>query len=152
MVARYQAALRLPGDAARGAGLFAKNCQTCHQHQGQGHRVGPDLSGIAGRPPAVLLSDILDPNREVAPDFVALTVATHRGAVLSGLLAEETGSSLKLRKAEGIDETILRTEIAELRSSGRSLMPEGLEQTLSPQEMADLLAFLRSGGASTTGK
>ena len=113
---------------------------------------GPDLSGIAGRPPAVLLSDILDPNRDVAPDFVALTVATHRGAVLSGLLAEETGSSLKLRKAEGIDETILRSEIAELRSSGRSLMPEGLEQTLTLQEMADLLAFLRSGAAVTTGK
>ncbi len=56
VVARYQAALRLSGDAARGAGLFAKNCQTCHQHQGQGHCVGPDLSGIAGRPPACFAS------------------------------------------------------------------------------------------------
>ena len=97
----------------------------------------------------MLLSDILDPNRDVAPDFVALTVATQRGQVLSGLLAEETGSSLKLRKAEGIDETILRSEIAEVRSSGRSLMPEGLEQTLNLQEMADLLAFLKSGAPVT---
>jgi putative membrane-bound dehydrogenase-like protein len=145
VVDRYQAVLKLAGDAARGAMLFARNCQTCHLHQGQGHAVGPDLSGIAGRPPDVLLSDILDPNREVAADFVALTVTTQRGAVLSGLLVEETGSSLKLRRAEGIDETILRSEITEVHSSGRSLMPEGLEQALSLQEMADLLAFLRSG-------
>jgi putative membrane-bound dehydrogenase-like protein len=147
VVARYQAALRLTGDATKGAGLFAKNCQTCHQHQGQGFRVGPDLSGIAGRPPAVLLSDILDPNHDVAPDFVSLTIATRRGMVLSGLLVEETDSNLKIRKAEGIDETIHRAQIAEVRSSGRSLMPEGLEQSLNLQEMADLLAFLRSGGA-----
>jgi putative heme-binding domain-containing protein len=143
VVARYQAALKFAGDAGRGAILFAKNCQTCHQHQGQGHRVGPDLSGIAGRPPSVLLNDILDPNRDVPPDFVVLTVATERGQVVSGLLADETGSSLKLRKAEGIEETILRSEIAEVRSSGRSLMPEGVEQTLNLQEMADLLAFLK---------
>jgi putative heme-binding domain-containing protein len=145
VVARYQAALKLAGDAGRGETVFAKNCLTCHQHQGKGHRVGPDLSGIAGRPPAVLLSDVLDPNREVAPDFIALTVATEQGQVISGLLAEETGSTLKLRKAEGIEETILRSQIAEVRSSGRSLMPEGLEQSLNLQEMADLLTFLRSG-------
>jgi putative membrane-bound dehydrogenase-like protein len=144
VLARYQAALKLPGDSSRGALLFTKNCQTCHQLKGQGHRVGPDLSGIAGRLPAVLLNDILDPNRDVAADFVALTVATQRGQVLSGLLVEDTGSSLKLRKADGIDETVLRSETAEIRSSGRSLMPEGLEQALNLQEMADLLSFLRS--------
>lgn len=144
VVARYQAALKLPGDASRGAALFAKNCQTCHQHQGQGHRVGPDLSGISGRLPAVLLNDILDPNRDVAPDFIELVVATEHGRIISGLLVEETDASLKLRKADGIEETVLRSETAEVRSSGRSLMPEGLEQAINPQEMADLLAFLRS--------
>ena len=145
VITRYQGSLRLAGEAARGGALFAKNCQTCHQHQGQGHRVGPDLSGIAGRLPAVLLSDILDPNRDVAPDQLAITVATKNGQVVSGLLVEETGTSLKLRKAEGIEETILRSQLAEVRSSGRSLMPEGLEQSLNAQEMADLIAFLRAG-------
>jgi len=142
-LARYQAALKLEGDWRRGVAVFARNCQTCHQHQGQGHRVGPDLSGIAGRAPEALLSDILDPNREVAPDFAMLTVANRRGQVFSGLLAEETATSLKLRRAEGIEETLLRSEIDQLRSTGRSLMPEGLEQTISLQEMADLIAFLR---------
>jgi putative membrane-bound dehydrogenase-like protein len=151
VVVRFQAALQLTGDAGRGAAVFAKNCQTCHRLQGKGHLVGPDLSGIAGRPPSVLLSDILDPNRDVAPDFIALSVATENGQVSSGVLVEETGSTLKLRKAEGIEETILRSQVAEVRSSGRSLMPEGVEQTLSLQDMANLLAFLRSGGLDRTG-
>ena len=69
-VARYQAALIARCRSQRGAAVFARNCQTCHQRQGQGHRVGPDLSGIAGRAPDALLIDILDPNREVVPDFV----------------------------------------------------------------------------------
>ena len=144
-LARYQAALELVADERRGAAVFVRNCQTCHQRQGQGHRVGPDLSGIAGRAPDALLIDVLDPNREVAPDYMTLSLATHRGQVVSGLLAEETATTLKLRRAEGIEETILRSEIDELRSTGRSLMPEGLEQSISLQEMADLIAFLREG-------
>jgi putative membrane-bound dehydrogenase-like protein len=144
-LARYQSALKLTSDPKRGAGVFAKNCQTCHQHQGQGHRVGPDLSGIAGRAPEALLSDIIDPNKEVAPDFATLSVATRRGQTFAGLLAEETATTLKLRRAEGIEDTLLRSEIEELRSTGKSLMPEGLEQNINLQEMADLIAFLREG-------
>jgi putative membrane-bound dehydrogenase-like protein len=144
-LARYQPALKLTGDTSRGATVFSRNCQTCHQHQGKGHRVGPDLSGIAGRAPDALLSDVLDPNRDVASDYVALTIATRRGQVVSGLLAEETATTLKVRRAEGIEETILRSEIDELRSTGRSLMPEGIEQLIGLQEMADLIAFLRQG-------
>jgi putative membrane-bound dehydrogenase-like protein len=142
-LARYQDALKLGGDGRRGAALFDKHCQTCHQHQGRGHKVGPDLSGIAGRAPEALLVDILDPNREVAPDYVTLTVATRRGQLLSGLLAEESATTLKLRRADAIEETLLRSEIDEVRSTAQSLMPEGLEQDLSLQDMADLIAFLR---------
>jgi putative membrane-bound dehydrogenase-like protein len=140
---RYQAALKLEGDGRRGAALFDKHCQTCHQLQGRGHKVGPDLSGIAGRAPEALLVDILDPNKEVAPDFVTLTVATRRGQVLSGLLAEESATTLKLRRADAIEETLLRSEIDEIRSTAQSLMPEGLEQNLSMQDLADLIGFLR---------
>jgi putative membrane-bound dehydrogenase-like protein len=140
---RYQAALKLVGDEHRGASVFARNCQTCHQRQGQGHRVGPDLSGVAGRAPEALLIDILDPNREVAPDFIAVSLATKRGQVVSGLLVEESAATLKLRRPEGVEETILRSEIDELRSTARSLMPEGVEQSISLQDMADLIAYLR---------
>ncbi|MGP0066799.1 MAG: PVC-type heme-binding CxxCH protein [Isosphaeraceae bacterium] len=146
VLARYQDALKLPGDARRGEAVFAKNCQTCHQHQGHGHRVGPDLSGIAGRAPDALLSDILDPNRNIEPDYVVLAAATWCGQTHSGLLAEETATTDKLRRAEGVEDTLLRAEIEQLRSTGQSLMPEGLEQTIGPQDMADLIAFLRRGG------
>ena len=128
-----------------GAALFDKHCQTCHQHQGRGHKVGPDLSGIAGRAPEALLVDILDPNREVPPDYLTLIVATRRGQLLSGLLAEESATTLKLRHADAVEETLLRSEIEDIRSTAQSLMPEGLEQNLSLQDVADLIAFLRQG-------
>lgn len=137
----YQAVLGMPGDPARGADLFAKNCQTCHQFRGKGAVVGPDLSGIPGRPASALLVDMLDPNQQVSPDFVTFVAVTKRGQVFTGLLAAETATSVKLRLAGGAEETILRSEIEELRSSGRSLMTEGLEQTLGPQGVADILSF-----------
>ena len=143
VVQAYLPALGMSGNAQRGEELFAKNCQTCHQRRGKGNRVGPDLSGIAGRPPSALLNDILDPNKDVAPDFVSYLLVTTKGQVLSGLLAEETASSLKLRRAEGTEESVLRSEIEDFRSSGRSLMPEGLEESLGVQGVADLLEFLR---------
>ncbi|APW59276.1 putative beta-propeller-type glycoside hydrolase of unknown function [Paludisphaera borealis] len=143
VVLKFQPSLELKGDAQRGGELFAKNCQTCHQRQGKGNRVGPDLSGVAGRPPAALLKDILDPNADVSPDFSTFLVVTKRGQTFSGLLAEETASSLKLRAAEGIEQSVLRSEIEALRPSGRTLMPEGLEETLGPQGLADLIAFLK---------
>ena len=144
-LARYQDALKLDSDERRGAALFDKHCHTCHQRQGRGQKVGPDLSGIAGRAPEALLVDILDPNREVPPDYLTLVVATRRGQVLSGLLAEESATTLKLRHADAVEETLLRSEIDEIRSTAQSLMPEGLEQNLNLQDMADLIAFLRQG-------
>jgi putative membrane-bound dehydrogenase-like protein len=142
---RYRAALTLAGDVRRGASVFARHCLTCHQHQGQGHGVGPDLSGIAGRAPDALLNDILNPNAEIAPDFTAIAVATHAGQVFTGLLADENATTVKLRRAGGLEDTLLRSQVEQIRSTGQSLMPEGFEQALGLQDMADLIAFLRAG-------
>jgi putative membrane-bound dehydrogenase-like protein len=143
VIRHYQEALRLEGQPRRGAVLFAKHCQACHQVQGQGHRVGADLGGVIGRAKEILLTDILDPNKEVSPDFVNYMVVTKAGQVLSGMIVAETAASIRLRRAEGLEDTVLRSEVLELRSTGKSLMPEGLEQSLSVQEMADLLEFLQ---------
>lgn len=140
---RYTPALNLQGDPNRGAEVFARNCLTCHQRAGQGHRVGPDLASVAGRAKETLLSDILDPNREVAPDSTAFLLVTKDGQVLNGLLAEETATAVKLRRAEGVEEVVPRTDIAELRATGQSLMPVGLESALTPQDIADLIELLR---------
>ena len=140
---RLQPVLDLTGDPKRGGELFAQHCQTCHQHQGEGHRVGPDLSGLASRPPSALLKDIIDPNADVTPDNVAFLVLTKSGRTFSGLLVEETASSLKLRGAEGVEQSILRSEIEAVRPTGQTLMPEGFEDAIDPQGLADLIAFLK---------
>ncbi len=142
-VAKYQSALKLTGDPERGAVLFSQNCKTCHAHRGEGFNVGPDISGVASRPPSALLVDVLDPNADVSPDFVAFNVVTADGRTFSGLLAEETAATLKLKEAEGVEHVVLRSEIEAVRSTGRSLMPEGFEDVLGEQGMADLIAFLK---------
>jgi putative heme-binding domain-containing protein len=144
VLGRYEPALTLRGEPARGRDLFAKHCQTCHARAGRGARVGPDLLSVAGRPPADLLVAILDPSREVAPDGLAVVVATTRGQTLTGLLVEETASSVRLRRAEGLDDVVPRAEVEAIRPTGRSLMPDGLEQVLSQQDVADLIAYLKA--------
>jgi putative heme-binding domain-containing protein len=141
---RYQEALRLPGDARRGAEVFARHCLTCHALPGRGGSVGPDVAGAASRPAAALLEDVLDPNKEVAPNYLSHVLITTRGQVLTGLVANETAASVTLRQAGGVEDVVTRREIQELRSTGRSLMPEGLEDVIPPADMADLLRYLRA--------
>jgi len=142
VLARYEPELKHPGDRVRGAALFEKLCLTCHHVQGRGQRVGPDLSGIGARPKETLLVDVLDPNRQIADGFVAYTLVTRSGQVFNGLLAAESAGSITLRRAEGAQDVVPRDEIEEFRRTGKSLMPEGLENQLQPQDLADLLTFL----------
>ncbi len=142
VVQAFAPALELEGDRIRGAGVFQQHCLTCHAVQDKGHRVGPDLSGVGSRPKDALLIDLLDPSRQVSSDYVAYTLITQQGQVLSGLLVSETDSSVMLRRADGAQDLVLRSQIDELRGTGKSLMPDGLEQNLSAQDVADLLAFL----------
>jgi putative membrane-bound dehydrogenase-like protein len=144
VVARYQAALQLTPSPQRGADLFTRHCQTCHAFRGVGQNVGPDLSSVGGRPRALLVSDLLDPSREVAPDHVGFVLATQDGQVLTGLIVEETPHGVRLRQAGGQEVTVPRAEVAELRPTGQSLMPAGFEQSLAPQDVADLLEYLQA--------
>jgi putative heme-binding domain-containing protein len=144
VVRRYEPALKLEADAPRGATLFARNCQTCHARNDHGPKVGPDLISVAGRSKEDLLVAILDPSREAAPDGLAVVVVTTQGQTLTGLLAGETPAAIRLRRAEGLEDVVSRSDIEAVRPTGRSLMPDGLEQVLTAQDIADLIAFLRS--------
>jgi putative membrane-bound dehydrogenase-like protein len=141
-VNRFTSLAKRDGDRARGAAVFEKQCLTCHSVQGRGQRVGPDLSGIGARPKETLLVDLFDPSRQVPGEYVAYTLVTRQGQVLTGLVVSETAGSVTLRRAEGAQDVVLREQIEELRATGKSLMPEGLEQNLSEENLADLLAFL----------
>ena len=93
---------------------------------------------------AALLANILDPNAVVQPGYLQYTVADQDGRNYSGIIAAETATSLTLRRGDGAEDTILRAQVAEMASTGQSMMPEGFEKTISKPEMADLIAFLRA--------
>lgn len=140
---RYAAALELPGDRARGKKLFEQHCAKCHPVEGVGANVGPDLVRTRTRAPEALLVDILDPNRAVDPAYINHVVVTKDGRVFQGIVVADTAASITLRAAEGEQQTIPREDVEAVRSTGQSLMPEGLEEQLSVQDVADLIRYLR---------
>jgi putative heme-binding domain-containing protein len=97
---------------------------------------------VADKPIQELVVSILDPNQAVDPAYTAYNAMTKDDRELSGILVAETATSISLRTAGGVEEQLLRSNLKQLTSSGRSLMPEGFEAGLKPQELADLIAFL----------
>ena len=152
VLADYASALQTRGDAGRGARVFERDCKGCHKVGDRGFALGPDLTGSASGDPAALLANILDPNASVPPAYVQYLVVDHDGRTYSGIIAAETATSLTLRRGDGAEDTILRSQIAEMTGTGLSLMPEGLEKTIAKPEMADLLAFLRASNRDGMGR
>ena len=139
----YEPVLKLPGDATRGLQVFTKNCAGCHKLGDLGHAVGPDLASVGDKSPQGLLVAVLDPNRVVEARYVNYTALTKNGQVYTGVLGSETGTSITLLMQEGKQQVILRTDLEELVSTGKSPMPEGIEKEIGHQAMADLIAFVR---------
>jgi putative membrane-bound dehydrogenase-like protein len=144
VIDRYAAESTGVGDRQRGAAVFRRVCAQCHQLGGEGHAVGPDLAALTDRSRDAMLIAVFDPNRAVESKFLTYTVVTKAGKSLSGILSAETGGSITLRAAEGREETVPRSEVDELVGTSRSLMPEGLEQDLSPIDFTDLLAHVQA--------
>jgi putative membrane-bound dehydrogenase-like protein len=144
VVADFQPVLELAADATRGKEVFTKKCSQCHKLGDMGHQVGPDLTSTQNKSPSDLLIAILDPNREAQAAFIAYTAVTVDGETYTGLVATESAGSITLRRGEGKEDTILRNRIDVLASQGLSLMPEGLEKELDKQQLADVIAFVKS--------
>jgi putative heme-binding domain-containing protein len=146
VIARYTPALDLKGDPARGHVVYQSICITCHRsgdtQTAEGNDVGPNLATVREWDAQRLLVNILDPNREVAPNYVEYVLTLKNGETLTGLIADETAASITLKRASLPPLTILRQDILRMTSSGLSLMPENLEAGITPQQMADLIAYL----------
>ena len=142
VVTAYLEAAKTLGDAKRGEQVFASICITCHKHGAMGVDVGPPLSDVKVKPPEGLLSDILDPNRMFEARWSAYAIETKDGRALSGLIQSETSDSVVLAMMGGAKETISRSDIKEMKSLDRTLMPDGLEAAITKEQMSDLLAFL----------
>jgi putative membrane-bound dehydrogenase-like protein len=134
------------GDPVAGKEVYKKQCAKCHIHSGEGTRIGPDLTGVAVHPKHEILTNIIDPSRSVEGNFRVYTVVTADGLVLTGLLASETRTSLELFDAEGKKHVLLREDVDEIVASPKSLMPEGFEKEVPPQDLANLLEFLTQKG------
>jgi putative membrane-bound dehydrogenase-like protein len=142
VVESYRPALALTGDVSRGRTLFRKNCANCHRLEDHGFQVGPDLASLKNKSAEAMLIAVLDPNQAVEDKFLQYSAVTDAGQVLTGMLAEETSTTITLLGPEGKKQTILRGELDELIGSGKSLMPDGMEKELSKQDFADLTAYV----------
>jgi putative heme-binding domain-containing protein len=151
LLGRYGEAKTQSGIPERGASLFDNHCAQCHAYRGHGHAVGPNLAEFAGKGTADFVQAIFDPNSAINPNFLAYNVETKDGRSMSGIVRGETASGLTLVQGGGVQEQILRADIAEIRASNLSLMPEGLEQALSPQDVADLIAWIKQAAPASFG-
>ena len=144
VTAKFASSVDQAGDANRGQAIYQRACVVCHRAAGQGMEVGPDLVTVKNKGRAALLTAILDPNKEVAAQYMSFLVQTRAGDAFLGVIAEDTATQLTLKMPGGITKTILRADVIGSSSEGRSLMPEGLEGGLSTQDMADLLTFIET--------
>ena len=142
LLKKYQPALTQDADPVRGRKLFQQHCSVCHKLDGVGHEIGPNLASIRTRGPETILVNVLDPNREVNPQYLNYVLLTQDGRAMTGMVAAETASSVTLRRAESATDTVLRVDIEELKSTGLSIMPEGLEKSIDVQAMADIISYL----------
>ncbi len=133
------------GDVSRGEAVFKKHCAVCHVADAEGRAVGPSLANLTNRTDRALLESILDPNSAVDPQYRGYAIALGDGRTITGVIAEEVGSSVTVAQADGKRLVIDRSEIDELRNTGMSLMPEGFQKEILVDAMSDLLAYLRAG-------
>lgn len=140
LIAQLLPIVEAPGDVVRGKQLFAENCGNCHTYQGQGGNVGPDLTGMGSHGIRALLPVILDPNASVEAAYLEFVAETNDERLITGIVVRDTLQSIVLRSTSG-DVELARFDVASLRSTGRSPMPEGLA-SIGAEGLRDVLAYL----------
>lgn len=142
---QYASATQTIGSPLAGREVFLKQCAKCHVPAEAGQpSVGPDLADSSNRPREAILFDILNPSGKVEPKYAASQILTVNGQSYSGIVAHQTPQSIVLQMADGKTQEVPRSEIELFHTSDRSLMPDGLEKEIPPDQMANLLEFLKS--------
>ncbi len=146
LVDRYVAACSddAKGNAQRGRQTFEKKCGNCHRLDGVGHAIGPDLAALTNKSPRALLTALLVPNAQVEDKYLDYAVVLNDGRQVHGMLTGETATALRLTGPEAKTIEVLRKDVDVLQSTGKSMMPEGLEKEVAIADAVDLIAFLRS--------
>ncbi|MCA9187216.1 MAG: c-type cytochrome [Pirellulaceae bacterium] len=139
---RMNTILLLSGDGTGGRTTFRKHCATCHRLENVGYEIGPNLATVKNRGREAVLTNVLDPNREVNPAYLNYIITTTDGRTRTGIIEAETSTSVTLRRAEDQREVVLREDVEALHSSGMSLMPEDIVRDLADQDVANLLEYI----------
>ncbi len=133
-----------PGDPAKGKAIFTERCATCHLLFGEGNNFAPDLTQANRKDRNAMLVNIVDPSAVVRKEFQNYIVRTKDQRILTGLIVEETPTTVVLADAQAEKTTIARDAIESIDESMLSIMPEGLYEELSPAELRDLFSYLES--------
>ncbi|HRP55178.1 PVC-type heme-binding CxxCH protein [Agriterribacter sp.] len=146
VIQEYQGIAALQGDPSKGKTVFLADCAVCHQVGGKmGRAYGPDMGTVHAWAPADIMVNILDPNRSIAIGYDTWEVTTSNGESVQGIISAETPTAITVNDANGQVRNIARQDIESLKALGISAMPVGLEEKISKQQMADLIAFLKQG-------
>ena len=141
---QYQAALNMSGDVKRGKDTFTRVCSRCHELDGVGVAVGPNLGTVRNHPASALLVDIIMPSKSIEQGYETYVVELTSGDIVDGIMSAQTPATITLRQEQGRETVIARQDIKTMRVSKVSMMPEGLERQISVDQMADLLTFLKA--------
>ncbi len=142
--ARFRALAETTGNAAKGQALFAAKCLTCHQQGGQGGRIGPALDGLALTGVEAILRNVLTPNAAMEGGYRNFRVVTRDGRIVQGLLVSRDTDAIVIRQPNTADVRIESRDIAQADFTGISIMPEGLLESLKPEDVSNLFAYLKS--------
>lgn len=148
IIAKYRPAAGRAGNFGRGREVFRENCSDCHKIGDLGVQVGPDLLAIGNQSKDELLGNILDPNANIAPGYEEYMIQTTDSKLITGVIAGQNATSVTLRRRKGEEDTVMRSNIAEMRVLTVSAMPENLEEGIDLDQMADLLEYLKAAGVT----
>jgi putative membrane-bound dehydrogenase-like protein len=143
ILAEYQACLELHGDPRAGKEVFRAQCATCHRIADVGVQVGPDISDSRTQQPLQLLTSILNPNLAIDSNYFRYVILTKDDEIVEGMVAEETADAIVIRGQEDRRTVVRRVHVAEVKATGVSMMPDGLEAQINHQAMADLIAYIK---------
>jgi putative heme-binding domain-containing protein len=142
--ARFRALAEADGDAARGKAIFTTRCLGCHQQGGQGAAVGPALDGLGLTGTEAILRNVLTPSAAMEGGYRTFRVVTRDGRIVQGLLVSRDPHAIVIRQPAAADIRLSPRDVDQAGFIGVSVMPEGLLESMPPQEVSDLFAHLRS--------
>ncbi|MGB0598240.1 MAG: c-type cytochrome [Rubripirellula sp.] len=132
------------GDAARGRAIFEKTCASCHLLYGSGGKIGPDLTGSNRANLDYILLNSVDPSYDVPDGYKMVLIQTVDGRLLNGVIAEEDATRVVLKTVEQPEVVIAKDDIEARKISTKSMMPDGQLDQMKPQEVIDLIKYLRT--------